>query len=154
MVAFSIGKYRDKILCDVVLMNVGHLLLGRPWQYDRKVQHDGFQNRYSFLMEGRVIILAPLSPREAHEDQLKIKRESGQSSRDRRTKERVQRVAYYCNQPLMELESNVSFQQKAEEEFLKPFYNVRAKIQGRILFKKRGMMQSKVLYKVWSHGGS
>ena len=75
--AFSIRKYKDKVLCDVVPMHVSHLPLGRPWQYDRKVQHDGFQNRYSFLMEGRVITLAPLSLSEAHEDQLKIKRDSG-----------------------------------------------------------------------------
>ena len=75
MIAFSIGKYRDKVLCDVVPMHVGHLLLRRPWQYDRKVQHDGFQNRYSFLMEGKMITLALLSSREAHEDQLKIKKE-------------------------------------------------------------------------------
>ena len=80
--AFSIRKYRDKVLCDVVPMHVGHLLLGRPWQYDRKVQHDGFQNRYSFLIEGRVNTLASLSPREVNEDQLKIKRESRQSSGD------------------------------------------------------------------------
>ena len=30
LVAFSVGKYRDKVLCDVVPMHVGHLLLGRP----------------------------------------------------------------------------------------------------------------------------
>ena len=58
------------------------------------VQHDGFQNRYSFLMEGRVITLAPLSPREAHEDQLKIKRENRQSKGDGSPKERVERIAY------------------------------------------------------------
>ena len=85
--AFSIGKYRDKVLCDVMPMHVGHLLLRKPWEYDRKVQRDGFQNRYSFLMEGRVIILAPLSPREAHEDQLKIKKDSGQSNGDGSPKE-------------------------------------------------------------------
>ena len=28
--AFSIGKYRDKVLCDVVPLHVVHLLLGRP----------------------------------------------------------------------------------------------------------------------------
>ena len=94
------------------------------------MQHDGFQNRYSFLMEGRVITLAPLNPREAHKDQLKIKKESGQSSGDGSTKELVERVAYCSNQPLMELEPNVSFQQKSEKEFPKPFCNVRAKIRG------------------------
>ena len=37
LVAFSIGKYEDEVLCDVVPMQAGHLLLGRPWQFDRKV---------------------------------------------------------------------------------------------------------------------
>ena len=37
LVSFSIGKYEDKVLCDVVPMQAGHLLLGRPWQFDRKV---------------------------------------------------------------------------------------------------------------------
>jgi hypothetical protein len=30
-VAFSIGKYYDEVLCDVVPMQASHLLLGRPW---------------------------------------------------------------------------------------------------------------------------
>ena len=30
LVSFSIGKYEDEVLCDVVPMQVGHLLLGRP----------------------------------------------------------------------------------------------------------------------------
>ena len=30
LVAFSIGKYHDKVLCDVVLMQASHLLPGRP----------------------------------------------------------------------------------------------------------------------------
>jgi hypothetical protein len=42
LVALSIGKYEDEVLCDVVPMHACHLLLGRPWQYD---MHDGFTNR-------------------------------------------------------------------------------------------------------------
>lgn len=30
LVNLSIGKYNDEILCDVVPMEVGHILLGRP----------------------------------------------------------------------------------------------------------------------------
>ncbi|RDX75220.1 hypothetical protein CR513_44932, partial [Mucuna pruriens] len=30
LVAFSIGRYKDEILCDVVHMEATHLLLGRP----------------------------------------------------------------------------------------------------------------------------
>jgi len=29
--AFSIGKYKDDVLCDVVPMEATHILLGRPW---------------------------------------------------------------------------------------------------------------------------
>ena len=61
-----------------------------------------------------MITLASLSPREAHEDQLKIKIESGQSSEAGSPKERVERVAYYSSQPLMELEPHVSFQLKTK----------------------------------------
>ena len=45
LISFRIGKYEDKVLCDVVPMQAGHLLLGRPWQFDRKVRHDGFTNK-------------------------------------------------------------------------------------------------------------
>jgi hypothetical protein len=44
LVAFGIGKYEDEVLCDVVPMQAGHLLLGRPWQFDRRVKYDGFTN--------------------------------------------------------------------------------------------------------------
>ncbi|XP_074570594.1 uncharacterized protein LOC141827268 [Curcuma longa] len=37
LVSFSIGKtYKDEVWCDVVPMDACHLLLGRPWQYDRR----------------------------------------------------------------------------------------------------------------------
>src|SRR2546428_8062824 len=71
-VPFSIGWYQDEVLCDVVPMQAGHLLLGRPWQYDRKVMHNGYSNRYSFTYKGRNVVLAPLSPQEVYEEQKKL----------------------------------------------------------------------------------
>lgn len=42
LVEFSIGNaYKDQILCDIAPMDVCHLLLGRPWEFDRRVTHDG-----------------------------------------------------------------------------------------------------------------
>jgi hypothetical protein len=35
-VCFSIGQYEDVVVCDVVPMEASHLLLGRPWQFDKK----------------------------------------------------------------------------------------------------------------------
>ena len=49
LIKFSIGKtYKDEVWCDVILMDACHLLLGRPWQYDRKVMHDGGKNTCTF----------------------------------------------------------------------------------------------------------
>ncbi|PKI38563.1 hypothetical protein CRG98_040996, partial [Punica granatum] len=56
LVTFSIGsRYRDSIWCDVVIMDACHLLLGRPWQFDRSVSHDGRTNKYSFTHNGEVV---------------------------------------------------------------------------------------------------
>ncbi|XP_027912791.1 uncharacterized protein LOC114188764 [Vigna unguiculata] len=52
-VSFSIGKYQDKILCDVVPMEASHILLGRPWRYDIKAIHDGFTNKISFMYQDK-----------------------------------------------------------------------------------------------------
>lgn len=59
-VPFSIGQsYKDMVCCDVIPMDACHLLLGRPWQYDRHTIHDGFANTYSFQFEGKRIKLLP-----------------------------------------------------------------------------------------------
>jgi len=73
LIPFSIGKYKNEVLCDVVPMEATHILLGRPWQYDRKTLHDGLTNKISFTFHGHKITLKSLSPKEVHEDQLKMK---------------------------------------------------------------------------------
>ncbi|CAJ2644921.1 unnamed protein product [Trifolium pratense] len=67
-VCFKIGRYEDVVVCDVVPMEASHLLLGRPWQFDRKVGHEGYSNKYSFVHHGQKIIHVPLSPSEEFED--------------------------------------------------------------------------------------
>ena len=47
-VCLIIGRYNDRVLCDVIPMEATHIMLGRPWQYDTKVVHDGFTNKISF----------------------------------------------------------------------------------------------------------
>ena len=60
LISFSIGsKYKDSVWCDVVTMDACHLLLGRPWQFDRSVSHDGRANTYSFNYKGVKIVLVP-----------------------------------------------------------------------------------------------
>jgi len=63
LISFSIGKYKDEVICDVVPMEATHITLGRPWQYDRKTLHDGLTNKICFHFQGHKIILKPLSPK-------------------------------------------------------------------------------------------
>lgn len=61
LVSLSIGKnYKDDIWCDIVPMDACHVLLGRPWLFDRRVMHDGRMNTYSFTKHHKKITLTPL----------------------------------------------------------------------------------------------
>jgi hypothetical protein len=64
LVDIKIGGYNDRILCDVIPMDVCHLLLGRPWQYDRNVIHDGRMNTYTLERNGRTHMLCPIEDKE------------------------------------------------------------------------------------------
>ena len=43
-VTITLGHYEDTILSDVVPMQACHILLGRPWQFDRKVMLLGMES--------------------------------------------------------------------------------------------------------------
>ncbi|KAF7808359.1 Retrovirus-related Pol polyprotein from transposon 297 family [Senna tora] len=64
LVSFSICKYYDEILCDVFPMHAGHILLGRPWEFDRKVKKDGFTDKYSFVTNDKPVTPVPLTPKQ------------------------------------------------------------------------------------------
>ncbi|GJV95573.1 putative CCCH-type zinc finger family protein [Tanacetum coccineum] len=51
--------YKDEVWCEVTPKDAAHILLGRPWQFDRKTKHNGFQNTYSFKKDGVNITLVP-----------------------------------------------------------------------------------------------
>ncbi|GJT58336.1 reverse transcriptase domain-containing protein [Tanacetum coccineum] len=73
LVHFSIGnKYTDELWCEVIPMDACHILLGRPWLYDRRVKHDGYRNTYTFKKDGVNITLAPLNPKDAPPDRVLI----------------------------------------------------------------------------------
>ena len=75
LISFQIGRYKDEVLCDVLPMLAGHMLLGRPWQYDRRASHDGFKNMYTLTMDGKRFNLGPLTPKQIFEDQMRIKQQ-------------------------------------------------------------------------------
>lgn len=61
-VTFRIGGYEDSIWCDIIPMNVTHILLGRPWLFYNKVQSDGEANTHTFKYKGHNVTLLPLKP--------------------------------------------------------------------------------------------
>ena len=36
------------------------MLLGRPWEYDKKVFHNGYKNTYTFVKDGKKVKLLPM----------------------------------------------------------------------------------------------
>ena len=78
VVPFFIRKYIDEVLCDVVPMQASHMLLVRPWQYDRKAIHDGVKNRYTIVKDSKTITLLPLTPKQVYDDQIKLKSRWGE----------------------------------------------------------------------------
>nr|KYP62090.1 hypothetical protein KK1_016613 [Cajanus cajan] len=67
-VNFSIGKYEDQALCDIVPMEACHILLGRPWQFKKKTIHNGFTNEITFTRKEKKFVIYPLSPQQVVED--------------------------------------------------------------------------------------
>lgn len=61
LIALSLGKhYTDTIHCDVIPIKACHLLLGRPWLYDRKIKYDTFKIRIPSCLKTKKIILQPI----------------------------------------------------------------------------------------------
>jgi hypothetical protein len=72
LVEFKIGGYKDEILCDVIPMDVFHLLLGRPWKYDKNIVHDGRKNTYTLEKNGRTHMLLPIKDKEVKTEMRNI----------------------------------------------------------------------------------
>ena len=82
-VKFSIGHYKDKVLCDVVPMEACHILLGRPWQFDKKTLHYGLTNEISFTHKHRKFVLSPLSHSQVVKDQIQMKHKRDEEKKKR-----------------------------------------------------------------------
>ena len=63
-----------------------HVILGRPWQFDKHVTFDGRSNKYSLLHNGKRMVLTPLTPSQVYEDQLKLQRECDLDRQKRKLK--------------------------------------------------------------------
>jgi len=115
LIIFSIGNFKDEVLCDVVPMEATHILLGRPWQFNRKVFYDGHANTYAFSFQGKKFTLLPLSPNQANEDQNKVK----DKGKDEKEKEQVTYKVLLASKkifPKQDGHHHSSFSCKAQKE--------------------------------------
>ena len=62
LVPIEFDVYKDKIWCDVVMMDVGQIILGRLWLYDNDVTIHDRSNMCRFELEGKKIKLTPYRP--------------------------------------------------------------------------------------------
>ena len=63
VISLQFLTYKAEIWCDVISMDVRHIILGRPWLYDLDVTLHGRSNSCSFMFEGKKIVLNTLKPK-------------------------------------------------------------------------------------------
>jgi len=85
-VPFKIDEYVDTLECDVAPKSVCHLLLGRPWQYDRYSQHCGRTNQFTIDLKGKKFVLKPMTPQQIMAEYLQKKSEIVPVSREEECK--------------------------------------------------------------------
>jgi hypothetical protein len=73
-VPFTVGDYVDEVECDVLPLEVCGVLLGRPWQYDRNAMHDGRENTYFFVHDGKQWTLKPMTDDHIKSDVVQVVR--------------------------------------------------------------------------------
>ena len=69
-ILFSIGDYCEEVLCDIIPMEAGHILLGRPWKFDKKEIHNGLTNEITLTNGRKKFKLVPLTPSQVVGDQV------------------------------------------------------------------------------------
>ena len=69
---FSIeDSFKESVWCDVIPMDACHILLGRPWQFDRKTVHHDDKNTYSFYFGKNNFVLKSMRDQVAAKKEVK-----------------------------------------------------------------------------------
>ena len=89
-------------------MTVTHILLGRPWLYDRDVYHSGKNNTYHFTFNDEQIVLKPMSA-----EQMKQKQEVKPKDAAK-TQKRLKNIAETQNKHLFVLNKK-KFEQESRK---------------------------------------
>ncbi|RDY08352.1 hypothetical protein CR513_07440, partial [Mucuna pruriens] len=96
-------------------MEATHILLGRPWQFDRKVTHDGVTNKFSFVHKGNKRINLKGKKKIEEEKKEKIKSEKSKVKKDKKNKngsllvsrKSIKKVLLNKKEPLLLLPTNM-----------------------------------------------
>ena len=70
----KIGTYYDEVLCNIMSMDCCHILLGRPYKYNRQEMHDGRLSRYTIVANEmkQVLLLLVRDPKNENCSTLRI----------------------------------------------------------------------------------
>ena len=88
-VLFSIRTHKDEVDCDIVPMEARHILLGMPWQFDRKIIYNGLTNEITLTHLVTKFVLNPQTHSQVAKDQLTMK-----DMRDEEEKLEKQKMEY------------------------------------------------------------
>ena len=56
-ISIQFAMYADNVWCDILSIDVGHIILGRSWLFDLDVIIYGQTNYYSFIHNGKKVKL-------------------------------------------------------------------------------------------------
>ncbi|XP_020679784.1 uncharacterized protein LOC110097627 [Dendrobium catenatum] len=68
LIPITFAGYQEKIWCDVLTMDVGQIILGRPWLFDNDVHIYGRTNTCVFEHNGKKIKLIPSQPKNSKDE--------------------------------------------------------------------------------------
>ena len=92
LLTIKILSYEDQVWLDVVPMDIGSIILGRPWLYDNDVTIQRRTNECSFMFKNKRIILKPymkkLHPRKLSKVSAPLTLAENISSKDSSSKEK------------------------------------------------------------------
>ena len=77
---------------SVLALITSHILVGGPWEFSRRGNHDSFKNRFSFMKNKKLITLVPLTPSQVYEDQVRLQKESEQKKKSEKESEQKKKV--------------------------------------------------------------
>ncbi|GAB2282773.1 hypothetical protein Dimus_039560 [Dionaea muscipula] len=110
-----------RMRCHVMLCLCRLLIcsLRRPWQFDKKVNHDGHSNRYSFLHKSLSINLIPLTPKQVRQDQEALHIEFKRAMQEKKDKVKEKGAEEKSREKAIEISARVEKRERKKSCYAK-----------------------------------